>query len=220
MHDIVSNGLQTGDRLLLESDMVELYGVSRTSLREALRLLEFQGLITIKPGPGGGPAVGTVDPARLAKTAALYFHLGAATYDDIMRTQVLMESTCARLAADNPDRQELMRPWFTDELPEELSVYRDLTTGFHGAVYDAVMNPVLSLLTQAVTHTVTHHVTNNVDPVHLRSAIMEEHAELARTIARGDGVSAEFLTCRHFEAQHDFVRATAPDLVEEHIQWR
>ena len=85
--------------------MVEEYGVSRTSLREALRLLEVQGLISLKPGPGGGPVVGTVEPAHLARTAALYFHLGAATYADVMRTQVLMESNCARLAALNPDRR-------------------------------------------------------------------------------------------------------------------
>ena len=82
--------------------MVEQYGVSRTSLREALRLLEVQGLISLKPGPGGGPVVGTVEPAHLARTAALYFHLGGATYADVMRTQVLMESTCARFGGAAP----------------------------------------------------------------------------------------------------------------------
>ena len=55
VRDIVRRGLETGDRLPLEAAMVEEYGVSRTSLREALRLLEVQGLISLKPGPGGGP---------------------------------------------------------------------------------------------------------------------------------------------------------------------
>ena len=77
VRDIVRRGLQTGDRLPLEAAMVEEYGVSRTSLREALRILEVQGLISLKPGPGGGPVVGTVEPSHLARTAALYFHLSA-----------------------------------------------------------------------------------------------------------------------------------------------
>ena len=106
VRDIVLRGLGTGDRLPLEAAMVEEYGVSRTSFREALRLLEMQGLISLKPGPGGGPVVGTVEPSHLARTAALYFHLGAATYDDLMHAQVLMESSCARLAALNPEREE------------------------------------------------------------------------------------------------------------------
>ena len=102
VRDIVRRGLGTGDRLPLEAAMVEEYGVSRTSLREALRLLEVQGLISLKPGPGGGPVVGTVEPSHLARTASLYFHLSAATYGDVMATQVLMESTCARTAALQP----------------------------------------------------------------------------------------------------------------------
>src|SRR5579859_173204 len=87
VHDIVARGFRLGDRLPLEAEMVEQYGVSRASLREALRLLEVQGLIRLKPGPGGGPVVGSVDAAHLARTATLYFHLGASTYGQLMETQ-------------------------------------------------------------------------------------------------------------------------------------
>ena len=64
----MAQGLGSGDRLPLEAAMVEQYGVSRASLREALRLLEVQGLIRLKPGPGGGPVVGAVEAANLART--------------------------------------------------------------------------------------------------------------------------------------------------------
>jgi DNA-binding FadR family transcriptional regulator len=220
VRDIVARRLATGDRLPLEAAMVEEYGVSRTSLREALRLLEVQGLISLKPGPGGGPVVGTVEPSHLARTAALYFHLGAATYNDVMRTQVLLESMCARLAAAHPDRAALMAPWLEQDLPEETPAYRDLTTGFHGAVYQAAGNPVLSLLTQAVTHIVTQHVVGTMDPVELRAAIVDEHAVLARLIADGDAEDAEQLTTAHFQRQHDYLRERSPARLEENIQWR
>src|SRR4051812_18011504 len=60
VRDISNGGLQPGDGLPSESAMLEQYGVSRESLREGLRLLEVQGLIRIRRGPGGGPIVGTI----------------------------------------------------------------------------------------------------------------------------------------------------------------
>jgi DNA-binding FadR family transcriptional regulator len=220
VRDIVLRGLQTGDHLPLEAAMVDQYGVSRTSLREALRLLEVQGLISLKPGPGGGPVVGSVEPAHLARTAALYFHLGGTTYADVMRTQVVMESTCARFAARHPDRKEAMQPWFEARVPDQLPEFRDLTTGFHGTVYRLADNGVLSLLTQAVTHIVTAHVVRTMDPVELRAAIIEEHAELARTIASGHADAAERQMADHFERQHDYLAAHYPGRLAEAVQWR
>lgn len=220
VRDIVLRGLETGDHLPLEAAMVAEYGVSRTSLREALRLLEVQGLISLKPGPGGGPVVGTVEPSHLARTAALYFHLSGALYADVMVTQVLMESNCARLAALNPDREALMAPWLEQELPPSVPTYRDMTSGFHSAVYQAADNPVLSLLTQAVTHIVTQHVLTTMDPVELRGPIVDEHAGLARVIAGGDADAAEALMTEHFERQHDHLRKRSPARIEENIQWR
>jgi DNA-binding FadR family transcriptional regulator len=218
--DIVRRGLSSGDRLPLEAAMVDEYGVSRTSLREALRLLEVQGLISLKPGPGGGPVVGTVEPSFLARTLALYFHLSGSCYADVMRTQVLLESTCARLAAMNPDRERFMRPWFVQEMPDDLSAYRDLTTGFHGAVYELAANPVLSLLTQAATHIVTQHVIMTMDPVELRAPIVDEHAQLAEIIASGDADTAEREMAAHFQRQHDHFSARSPARLQEIIEWR
>src|SRR6478736_4725215 len=53
VQDIASRELQPGTMLPPESVMLERYRVGRASLREGLRILEIQGLITIKPGPGG-----------------------------------------------------------------------------------------------------------------------------------------------------------------------
>ena len=90
VRDLVAEGLRTGDHLPLEAAMVERYHASRASVREALRLLEVQGLIHLKPGPGGGPVVGQVDPANLARLNALVDNRGVTpaimhtfSFDDI-----------------------------------------------------------------------------------------------------------------------------------------
>jgi GntR family transcriptional regulator, transcriptional repressor for pyruvate dehydrogenase complex len=220
VREIVERGLHTGDHLHLEAAMVETYGVSRASVREALRLLEVQGLISLKPGPGGGPVVGSVEPARLARTVALYLHLSGATYNDVMRTQVLLEATCAELAAQHPDSEPVMAPWTRPIVPGDLPSYRDATTGFHGAVYRLTANPVLSLLTQAVTHIVTQHVITTMDPVELRQAIIDGHVTMASVIGRGDADEAHRLMAQHFQQQHDLLRARFPARLDDSVQWR
>ena len=64
------------------------------------------------PDPGGGPVVGTVEARYLARTARLYFHLAAASYHDLLHTQLLLEPLCAHQAAAHPRRRELMEPFF------------------------------------------------------------------------------------------------------------
>ena len=73
--DIVVERLDERDNLPSETAMLQHYGVSRETLREALRLLEVQGLISIRRGPGGGPIVGAVDPANLGRISTLFYHL-------------------------------------------------------------------------------------------------------------------------------------------------
>jgi DNA-binding FadR family transcriptional regulator len=164
--------------------------------------------------------VGSVEPSHLARTSALYFHLGAATYGDLFETQVWLESMCAALAAQHADRREVMEPFTVATPLGELPEYRDVTVGFHGAVYRLATNPVLTLLTQAVTHTVTHHVVATMDPVELRHAILEDHAALARTIASGQSEKARQAMAEHFQAQHDYYREHWPSRLAELIEWR
>jgi DNA-binding FadR family transcriptional regulator len=220
VRDIVSQGLGTGDRLPLEARMVEQYGVSRASLREAMRLLEVQGLISLKPGPGGGPVIGSVSPANLARTEALYFHLAGANYDQLLSTQVLLEPVCAGLAARNPDREQRLQPFLESSDPQDLPGYRDRTEGFHEVVWALADNPVLTLLARSITHLVTDHVVATMDPVELRPTILHEHTELTRVIIDGDESKARELMAAHFETQHDYYRTHWPTRLTELIEWR
>jgi DNA-binding FadR family transcriptional regulator len=114
VRDIVGRALKPGDRLPLEAEMLVQYGVSRSSLREALRLLETQGLIKIRPGPGAGTVVAEPSPRNLGRTMTLYFHLANVSYDELLRTWVLTEPLLAELAAGHPDkarRVALMSPY-------------------------------------------------------------------------------------------------------------
>jgi DNA-binding FadR family transcriptional regulator len=220
VHDLVAQGLRTGDHLPLEAAMVERYHASRASVREALRLLEVQGLIHLKPGPGGGPVVGHVDPSNLARTATLYFHLSGATYDSVLRTQAALEPVCAQLAAHHPKRREAMQRFVVPMAVRTAPEYRRHTEDFHGTVYRLTGNTVIALLTQAVTRIVTDHVVATMDPVELRVPILHEHAALARAIAAGEPELAGRLMSEHFAAQHDYYRRNAAERLGDLIEWR
>ena len=76
--DISEGGLKAGDPLPPEATMLKQYEVGRASMREALRMLEVQGLVHIRAGARGGPVVGAATAENLARMLTLYFGLAGA----------------------------------------------------------------------------------------------------------------------------------------------
>jgi GntR family transcriptional repressor for pyruvate dehydrogenase complex len=93
--EIVNSQLQAGDRLPNEAAMVEQFQVGRGSLREALRILEVHGLISMRSGPGGGPVITAVDPRDVARTFSLYLHLRGAKVRELIEASLFMEPMIA-----------------------------------------------------------------------------------------------------------------------------
>lgn len=221
VRDMVARGLTSGDRLPTEAEMMRQYGVSRASLREAIRLLEVQGLITLKPGPGGGAAVGAADYRNFARTVTLYLHLGAMTYGEVTTTQEVLEPLLAEAAARNPDtvaKRTTLAPYLSDDIPAEGPEYRRLSSGFHDAVARLAANGVLALLTRSLSGIVTSHVTAHMDPVQLRPAILDQHRAIARAICAGQHQAARRLMAAHYAHQHQYLAERWPNRLGEIVE--
>jgi GntR family transcriptional repressor for pyruvate dehydrogenase complex len=221
---IVTAGLQVGDRLPDEASMLSEHGVSRESLREALRILEVQGLITIHRGPGGGPKVAGVDPGYLARTSTLYFHLGGATYDEVFETWATIEPALAEKVARLPDRASVRRALepFIEELSPDIERDRFLTlsNGFHAQLAELGGNRVLALLQQAVAHIVVDHVMLDLDPVQERETIEHDHRAIAAAIAAGRSAKARTLMAAHIGTITSIYRTRWPERMQEIVEWR
>jgi DNA-binding FadR family transcriptional regulator len=209
VRDIIATGRRPGDALAPEAVMLEQYGVGRESLREALRLLEVQGLIFIRRGAGGGPVVGTVDPANLGRISSLYYHLAGATYRELFEAWAEAEALLAERAAANPRaavRRRAMAPYITDngDHPDDhdgptldVEGFVQVHTRFHAIVASLAANRVLELSLQVMGQIVSRHAVMTDDPTRLRQVIIGDHRRLARAVTDGDREAARRLMDGH-----------------------
>jgi GntR family transcriptional repressor for pyruvate dehydrogenase complex len=223
--DIIRDGRQPGDPLPHEATMLAHYNVSRESLREALRLLEVQGLVAIRRGPGGGPSVCTVDPANLGRVSTLYYHLAGATYRELWDAWILAETILAARAAANPDetaRTAAMAPYVDHDEPvaEESETQVHDHIRFHAAVASLAQNRVLEIALQTMGQIVSHHFVATGDPRQLRTMIDHDHRQLARLITAGDANEARALMEAHTRRMADIAGNNLGTLADDFIEWQ
>ncbi len=206
--------------------MLEQYGVSRESLREGLRLLEAQGLISLRRGPGGGPVVGTVDPANLGRVSTLYYHLVGATYGELFEAWAVAEGYLAERAARNEDRprvRAMMGPYLEedDHQPSSLEDFVAHHTEFHTTVGALAGNRVMQLSLMAIGQTVTHHIAYSADPRDAAEILLHDHRKIASAIIAGKPIKARDEMRFHLEGVAGFYdRLSGGEVQEQLIEWR
>lgn len=230
VQDVVAGALGEGDSLLPEARMLEQYGVSRESLREGLRLLEAQGLITLRRGPGGGPVVGTVDPANLGRVSTLYYHLVGANYGELFEAWAVAEGYLAERAARNEDRElvrKTLEPYLTAdgdgflESLESLESFVTHHTDFHTAVGALAGNRVMQLSLMAIGQTVTHHIAYSADPRDVADILQHDHRQIAAAIIAGKPIKSRDLMRAHLDGVAKFYdRLSGGAVVDQLIEWR
>ena len=218
VRDITDQGLKPGDRLPREADMLEYYRVSRSSLREALRLLEVQGLIRIRPGPGGGPVVDHADSRNLSRTLRLHLHMLGVTYDELLAAWQVTDPLLAAMAARNPDRKAVraaMEPHLHVDHDDDV---RSVGERFHEAVATLSGNPVLSFMFKAMTATMENHIVEAVRQADFDDEIVHEHHEVATAIIEGDADKAARLMNDHVADMVSHFREYLPRVIGDRIR--
>lgn len=224
VHDIAARGLPPQSMLPPESVMLEHYGVGRASLREALRVLEVQGLISIKPGPGGGPVVSGVDSRHFGKMTTLYLHVAGATFGDVLQARMVIEPVMVRLAAERRDAEQVeqLDAYLASPQPSPHvlpSSHLAATTEFHGMVAGMSGNPVLDLIAQAIRSIYADRQHGLTYPEDARERVVAEHVAIAEAIRDGEAEEAEHLMRAHMEEFAEFSEARYPGMLGEAVDW-
>ena len=197
---LFEGGLRPGDFLGSEKDLAERYGVSRVSVRDALRALEVLGIVVIRSGAGGGATIasGTLD--RYADALAVHFTLTGVDETEIRDAQRSIEEIGAELAAARATREDLAR---LERLIDQAAAARDdarafsqLSVEFHLAVADAASNRALGAQLKALRYVEWRRPATETDP-EAAERVLDAHRAIYGRIAAGDGVGARQLMARH-----------------------
>jgi GntR family transcriptional repressor for pyruvate dehydrogenase complex len=161
--DIVNGRRQPGDRLPPEQVLAEHFNVSRPGVREALRVLEIQGLVQVRHGYGGGVFVADLGFTTVLGALQTSFQLGQLHVDELYDMRVLLEPTVARLAVERGG------PGLAGQLADNVARAQALLSSgatafgvnleFHAILAQAVGNRILGLVMQAMLELVErlHH---------------------------------------------------------------
>ncbi|BDG60182.1 FadR/GntR family transcriptional regulator [Caldinitratiruptor microaerophilus] len=156
---IESGSLRPGDRLPPERDMARQLGVSRLSVREAIKVLEAMGLVEVRPGDGTfvrrATAENLVDPVLLGHLVE-----EGTTLAELVEVRMVLEVEMASLAAGRatPEDIEAMESALR-RMEEQIGRGEDFLEAdreFHAAVCDATRNAVLARMYEGIMDLVTH----------------------------------------------------------------
>lgn len=221
--DIASRGFVPGDSLPTEAEMLERYGVGRASLREALRILEVQGLVTIRTGPGGGPILSGANARAFGHMATLHFQFAKATFQELVDARSYLEPVLAARAAERRDPGAIKRLYEIVELesstPTATDEYLELGCAFHHQVIDAAGNQVLALYARSLAEIVEERVTFAIRPFEEVNKQHGDHIAIADAIAGGDGVKAAALLGQHLAHFASYINSRQPGFLDEVIDW-
>ncbi len=220
LSDITARQLGPGDRLPQEAVMIERYGVARATVREALRILEVNGLIEIRSGPRGGPILRDAGPADFSRMASFFLQAEGITVGEILEARVQLEPFLARGACRRSDKTFLAR--VADLKAQSLAVdltdsdaYLRVTRGFHELIGAASTNRMLSLLSQCLMALFAVRFPEDVFPLTDRVHVIREHDEVMALILAGDADAAEQIMTEHMVRFARRVKTARPDQYEK-----
>jgi len=194
---VVGGTLQPGARLPNEEMLAREYGVSRATLREALRSLAAQDLIRTSKGAGGGsyvtsPSVEGVS-SFLHSSLAMMADANHVSLENLLEARELIEVPAARIAAGRrrDDELERLRETIPDEPlrlgPEKQFVYNQ---DFHSLVIECCGNALLVIAAQPIFGVLQRNLARTKLGERFHRAINDQHRSIAAAIEAGDADAA------------------------------
>ncbi|WP_197417499.1 FadR/GntR family transcriptional regulator [Mycobacterium sp. GA-2829] len=214
--DLADGALAVGDRLPGERALAEELSVSRSSVREAIRVLEAMGVV--RTAVGSGPEAGAIvvaDPGS-SMGSALRLHMATRHLPiaDLVDTRILLESWALREAADRDPRPDLTALEATLDAMDDPALTPDeflrLDSAFHVAMAGLAGNVVVAAMMAALRDSIHGYVVAGVplltDWSDVAATLRCEHRAILSAVRRGHGAKAGDLVDAHIRGYFDLIK--------------
>ncbi len=187
---IVDGTYKPGDKLPPEKELLEIFAVSRSSLREALRALEDMGLIVIKRGPYGGAYVTRIKLRSLSHIVADVVRMADISFDELSKVRAIVEPDIARLAAINRTNEDIKAMDDQNALREKAiesgKIPIVVTIDFHQIVARAAKNRMFQLLIDSLASVFEEEFRTKAFSMDDHAAILTFHKLITECIKNRD----------------------------------
>lgn len=223
---IVNGELADGDLLPKQDDLLAEFRVSRPSIREAMRILETEGLVSVRRGNVGGAEVHAPEARSAAYMLGLVMQSEKVTLTDLASALRILEPACVGLAAARADRDTAIVPELR-RLNEEAEAHLDdgpaftrLAREWHAAVVDGCGNQTMLLLVGTLETVWSHHESLWADhiaaegqypEVKNRRLVLRAHVKITEAIAAGNEEAAHKAARRHLDESQTYLLAREPE---------
>ncbi|MEC3860647.1 FCD domain-containing protein [Mesobacterium sp. TK19101] len=222
---VVERDLKQGDKLPNESEMITLFAVSKGTVREAMRILEAQGLIVTRTGPGGGSFVGKVSADRAKSLLANYFYFQDLSLADIYQMRRVLEPEMAASLAGH------LTPAQLDELQalaeryptparsaDEEKEQHIASLEFHARLSDfsgnRLMGFVIAFMARILTDLTVYRRLYDPPNLQLWQRGRDHQLRLVDALRRGDADAARATMASHMEGAEAMMVAQEAQLAK------
>jgi DNA-binding FadR family transcriptional regulator len=225
---ITQNALSPGDKLPQEPELARHFGVSKGTMREALKALEVQGLVRVRTGPGGGASVSKVPQDRATELLSNYFYGRSVSLTDIYAVRKELEpklarAVCGKLSAADLDGLETHISFCSCEpVASPIGHAQRLSElDFHDILADACPNHLLGFFCRFINGLLKNlAVCRDIyaAPQHeLSRRCRHFHMELVAAFKAEDAEQAEALMHAHMIEAERLMLDNAGEIVENHF---
>lgn len=223
---IVNGELADGDLLPRQEVLVEHFNVSLVSLREALRILQTEGLISVRRGNQGGAVVHAPTKASAAFMLGLVLQSGSVRLDDLGAALHAIEPTCVGLAAGRPDRAKTLIPQLrkiNQAMDAELAdgaAFTKIGRQFHDQIVHGCGNQTMIAVVGTLEALWTGHEQRWAEETAARGeypslkdrrAVLNAHLRMTDLIEAGDVERARKVATKHLADAQTYVLSGDPE---------
>lgn len=211
---VVDGQLKEGDFLPNEAELMTHFGVSRPTLREAVRVLESERLVEVRRGSRTGARVRVPGPEIVARPAGLLLELSGATIADVLVARSGIEPLAVRLLAEtaSPGALDELDAMLADDIPAGWQSGRlaEATGEFHRRMVELSGNATLTIIAGMLHEITVRHTAFAIKE--LREVSKADYDKLTRSYRRlmtllraGDGSGAETHWRKHLDTARNLL---------------